>query len=281
MPGHNNWFKVNHKLGVDTKTTPFKIELAIPQEINFNFEEASNNNALLIANSFDNLYLCLSGGMDSEYVASVLLRNKIPFVPVLLKTKNNLGELWYAYHFCNKHNLKPLVLDYSTQNNKLLHTMLKYSKAAAIGITISFFPHVVAEHVAVLGGSLITGYGEPFTNSNDYTSLTDDRLELEEHDFYLDINFNTQHPGGFLSYTPDMFFSLITHLPLGVNIQAAKEQLYQVPGRSKFVSHLELPDFIPASERILKDPSLRCITMSRSDLLARVSTESTIKLSSI
>ena len=281
MPGHNNWININHKLCLNTKTTPFEIELAIPQKINFNFEEASNITASLIANTFDNLYLCLSGGMDSEYVASVLLRNKIPFVPVLLKTKNNLSELWYAYHFCSKNNLKPLVLDYSTKNNKLLHTMFKYSRAAAINITISFFPHVVAEHVAALGGSLITGYGDPFDYSNDYANVTDDRLELEEHDFYLDINFGTQHPGGFLSYTPDMFFSLVKHLPLGINIQAAKEHLYQVPGRSKFVSDLEMPDFIPVNECTLKDPSLRCITMSRSDLLTRAKTESTIKISNI
>ena len=57
MPGHNNWFNINHKLGLNTKTTPFEIELAIPQKINFNFEEASNITASLIANTFDNLYL--------------------------------------------------------------------------------------------------------------------------------------------------------------------------------------------------------------------------------
>jgi hypothetical protein len=281
MPGHNNWFKINLELGLNNLELPFEMELSVPPTLTTDFKQASDEAAKLLASKFNKLYLCLSGGMDSEYVATVLMRNKIPFVPVLLKTKNNLGELWYAYHFCSKHNLKPLVLDYSTQNNKLLHILFKYSNAAANNTTISFFPHVVAEHIATLGGSLLTGYGDPFPWGNDYDMITNDRLETDEHAFYLDVNFGTQHPGGFFSYTPDLFFSLVTHLPLGINIQAAKEQLYQVPGRSKFVSDLEMPDFVPAKHRILKDPELQCLVYSRSDLLARVSTESTIKLSSI
>lgn len=281
MPGHNNWFKTNLKLGTNLNELPFEIELSVPAVLNNNFEQASDDTAKLIANTFDNLYLCLSGGMDSEYVALVLMRNNIPFVPVLLKTDENLGELWYANHFCKRYNLKPLVIDYTNKSNALLRTMFKYSNAASVKTTISFFPHVIADYIESQGGSLITGYGEPFCNSNDYTVVTDDQLEIEEHDFYLDLTFGTKHPGGFLSYTPDMFFSLLTHLPLGVNTQVAKEMLYQIPGRSKIISSLEIPEFVPERVRGFKDPKLRCIKYSRSKLLALSQTQSIIKLSSI
>jgi hypothetical protein len=281
MPGHNSWVNTNLELGSDTQNLPFKIELVIPAVLGTNFEQASDTTARLIANTFDNLYLCLSGGMDSEYVASVLIRNKIPFVPVLLKTNGNLGEIWYANHFCTRHNLTPLVIDYTNNDNALLRLMFKYSNAASINNSISFFPHVIADYIESYGGSLITGYGEPFCNSNDYTVVTDDQLEIEEHDFYLDLNFGAKHPGGFLSYTPDMFFSLVTHMPIGVNIQVAKEILYQIPGRSKITSLLEFPTYVPDKVKKLKAPNLRCIKCSRTDLLTLAQTKSIIKLSSI
>lgn len=283
MPGYNNWFNINLKLGADNSKLPIEIELAIPSSINFNFEQASDATANLIASKFDNLHLCLSGGMDSEYVALVLLRNKIPFTPVLLKLDDNLEELWYAKHFCYRQNIKPLVLDYSGQYNKLLRTIFKYSNAASLGPGISFFPHVIADYLEPLNGSLITGYGDAVAYGdplNDYNTITNNDVEIEAHDFYLDLNFGDKHPGGFFSYTPDMFFSHIASMPLGLNLQAAKEELYQVPGRSKITFDLTQPDFIPASVWDRKAGNRKCVKSSRSNLLHWAKTQTNIKLGS-
>ena len=284
MPGHNNWIDINLKLGVDNSKLPFTIDLAVPPVTNLNFEQASNATANLIANTFDNLHLCLSGGMDSEYVAQVLLRNKIPFTPVLLNTGTYTDELWYAKHFCYRQNIKPLVLDYSTRYNKLLHTILKYSNAASLGPGISFFPHVIADYLAANNGSLITGYGDTVAYHeplNDYNDVVIDDIEIDAWDFYLDLSFSNKHPGGFFSYTPDMFFSTIKSLPMGINIQAAKEKLYQVAGRSKITMDLALPSYIPERVRKLKEGNRKCIKISRTELLHLIKTQSSIKLSSV
>ena len=279
MPGHNNWIKTNFELGSNIKELPFEIEFSIPKKLNTDFAQASDHTACVIASNYNNLHLCLSGGMDSEYVATVFMRNKIAFRPVILKTKDNLGEAWYAEHFCYQNQLDPVILDYTDKNNQLLRKMFEYSNQASINPTVSFFPHVIASHIGT--GSLITGYGEPFCNSNNYTVVTDDQLEIEEHDFYLDVSFGNRHPGGFLSYTPDMFFSLIANMPSGVNIQVAKERLYQIPGRSKIISRITFPAFIPDNKRVFKDPELRCVRTTRSNILSRIKTESIIKLSCI
>lgn len=279
MPGHNNWFKTNLKLETNLRELPFEIELEIPATVNTNFEQASDATANLIANKFDNLHLCLSGGMDSEYVATVFIRNKIPFTPVILKTKTNLGEAWYAEHFCHRYNLTPVILDYINDNNQLLRTMFEYSQRASINPTISFFPHVIANHIELQGGSLITGYGDPYGFSNNYSVVIDDQLDIEEHDFYLDLSFGDRHPGAFISYTPDMFFSFIQNLPMGINIQVAKEILYQIPVRSKIVGDPVFPEFVPTSALEPKDPKLRCIKTTKSYLLDHIGSKSTIKLS--
>lgn len=277
MPGYNNWLKTNFKLGLDNGKLPFELNLSVPSTINYNFEESSDEAANLIANKYDNLYLCLSGGMDSEFVAQVLLRNKISFTPVLLRTESNTDELWYAKNFCKRNSLTPLIIDYSTQHNKLLHTLMKYSNAAKIGASIAFYPHVIADHIKSKQGSLITGYGEPFCNSNDYDVVTEDELEITAYDYYLPINFQDQHPGAFMSYTPNMFFSLIKNMPLGINIQAAKEKLYQIPGRTKIRGELKFPDYVPRSA-VAK--SYEWIKTARTEILSLAATQPDIKLSS-
>jgi hypothetical protein len=279
MPGHNNWFQINLKLGLDNKKLPFEMELNIPSSLDMNFTSASDTTANLIANKFDNLYLSLSGGVDSEYVASVFLRNKIDFKAITVKSNRNLTELWHAKHFCKKHNLDLIVVDYSNQNKELLKKIFKYSNAIKMHPCLSFFPHVIADYILNKNGSLVTGYGDCFNTSNDYDINFEDELEIEEHAYYLDVNFLDRHPGAFFSYTPDIFFSLIKHMPTGINIHAAKENLYRVPGRSKQFCGLEVPNIVPERIREGKNCDLACIKYSKKDLLNRIKIESKILLS--
>ena len=107
MPGHNNWFDINLKKGLNNNEIPFEANLSIPiKPIVTDFTIASDQTAKLIANTYQNLYICLSGGLDSEYVAKVFLRNKIPFTAIIICTMENVGEVWFAKHFCNQNNLR-------------------------------------------------------------------------------------------------------------------------------------------------------------------------------
>lgn len=280
MPGYNNWFDINLSKEKDNCTLPFEITLNLPdQPINFDFEQASNNVAQLIANQYDNLHLCLSGGLDSEYVASVLLQNKIPFTPVLLITPDNIDEIWYAKHYCYQHNLAPLVIDYRLDYNKLLACVVRYAREINSPANISYFPHVVASHISKSGGTLITGYGEAMPYTNDYDVAIGSILEIEEHDFYLDVSFKNQHPGGFFSYTPDMFFSLIANIDINKNVQLAKSELYQLESRTKSSTKLKIPEIVPMSTRQAKDQNIKCIKIDRNQLMDQVRPGASIILS--
>jgi hypothetical protein len=58
-------------------------------------------------------------------------------------------------------------------------------------------------------------------------------LELEGHDYYLELAYKDAHPGAFFSYTPEIFRALITNLNTNVNSQLAKSELYGLLPRPK------------------------------------------------
>lgn len=63
----------------------------------------------------DDILLYLSGGIDSEFVARVLLEIKKPFTPVIFQWTNNAGniinehDLKHAFTFCVDNDLSPIV----------------------------------------------------------------------------------------------------------------------------------------------------------------------------
>jgi hypothetical protein len=281
MPGHNNWFDINLKKGLNNNEIPFEAKLSIPiKSIVTDFTIASDQTAKLIANTYQNLYICLSGGLDSEYVANVFLRNKIPFTAIIICTIENIGEVWFAKHFCNQNNISPIILDYTTCENLYVSKLLQFGKKLKLQSGIAFMVHLAAEFAEENNGSLVTGYGEPFSNSNDYDYPMGLILEIEEHDYYLDVSFDKKHPGAFFSYTPDMLFSMVNSIQYDKNTQLAKTNLYKIPGRSKIMSTIQSEKFNILNTILPKDPNLKCIKVRREKFLHDMLNCSTIVLSS-
>jgi len=281
MPGHNNWFDINLKKGLNNREIPYEATLSIPATpLVTDFVLASDQTAKLIANTYQNLYICLSGGLDSEYVATVFLRNNIPFTTIIICTRGNIGEVWFAKHFCDKNNISPIILDYITHENVYLSKLLQFGKELKLRSSIALTTHLAAEFVEKNNGALITGAGEPFSNSNDYDCPMGSILEFEENDHYLTVSFGNTHPGAFFSYTPDMLFSLVNSIEYDKNTQLAKTNLYKIPGRSKIMSTEEYEKFKLLHIRLIKDSNLKCIKVRREKFLHDMLNCSTIVLSS-
>jgi len=244
------------------------------------FTLASDQTAKIIANTYQNLYICLSGGLDSEYAATVFLRNNISFTPIIVCTIDNASEVWFAKHFCNQNNISPIILDYTTCQNLLISKLLKYSKIIKLRADLSFFAVIAAKFAEENNGVLITGYGEPFSNSNEYDCAMGSILEFEEHDYYINVIFGETHPGAFLSYTPDILFSLINSIQYDKNTQLAKTNLYNISGRSKIMSIVKSEKFNILNTTLPKDPNLRYIKIRREKFLHDMLNCSTIVLSS-
>lgn len=70
----------------------------------------------------NNIFLYLSGGLDSEFVAINLIRSGVSFTPVIFRwlskdgTVRNEFDISYAFKFCEKNKLRPIVRDVDVES---------------------------------------------------------------------------------------------------------------------------------------------------------------------
>lgn len=267
MPGLNNWFETTLAPNEQNCQKQFEVKFNFDiKELDLNFETASDTTANLIANRYENLHLCLSGGLDSEYVASVLVRNKIEFTPVIVITNGiSVLESWWAFDFCKKHNIEPLVFDYQENIDDLVKLMLKHSLKFNLPFNNGLIPCAVASKVS---GPVLTGFGDLVPMSKNYQEPIGDVVEGLECDYYLDL-LGDQHPSGFFAYTPSMCFSLLASLDRNDNSQSAKSRLYGVGFRAKIPSP-SIPNIpsqlVPLVEKNKKIDQLRWAYWSYEEL---------------
>lgn len=232
--GHQGWLTV--ELTTDS-VSKVNIEFAEQHIQSMSFQAAADYTARLIADKYHNLHLGLSGGLDSEFIATVLLRNNIPFTPVIFDYEMNSAELWYAREFCRRHNLEPLI------TKKDLRGMLALYRQCGVdlGFMESFEINVVSVALPLLypDAHFITGYGELLSSASDTLTGSDyipRVLEAMPHDWYLERYSKQSHPGAFFSYTPELMYSFINSINFDTDLQTAKSSLYNVPNRPKIAA---------------------------------------------
>jgi hypothetical protein len=232
--GHSGWLTVN--LTTDT-TSRVQLDFAEQRIQPMSFQAAADYTAQVIAAKYDNLHLGLSGGLDSEFVATVLLRNQIPFTPVMFDYGMNSAELWYAKEFCRRHNLNPQVTQMDLRGMLALYRQC----GMELGFMESFEINVVSAALPLLypDAHFITGYGG--LDSSDTATLSGDAtlprvLEAMPHDWYLERYSKQSHPGAFFSYTPELMYAFIDSLDFTTDSQTAKSSMYGVANRPKISS---------------------------------------------
>lgn len=223
--GHKDWIQCNPSI-----TEQFRMALTPANAVlQTEFHHAADYTATLINARYENIYLCLSGGIDSEYVATTLLRNRIPFVPVILDADFTRTEVQYAYKFCASHNIAPQVIDYTGPDGhqRLLKELAAIAFRMRVPMDLGLIPNLVAKLLP--NASILTGYGDPFAVNT--TKAIGNMIEFYDHDYYLHLSGD--HPGAFFSYTPELLRAMVADIDTTKNIQDAKEQLYDIRWRPK------------------------------------------------
>ena len=281
--GYQNWLQTNLTVGsMDNLTTPFNATFNIESPVStMSFNDAADYTANLIAHKYDNLHLCFSGGLDSEYVATVLCRNKIPFTPVILLTPNN-AEIWYAFKFCKFNNLTPVVFDFSSKtgltNNFSQILLNAYQIASAIKLPIveALISNVVSKLLPDSSATVITGCGEPLRMSDHFDDPIGDVFEIWDRDCYLNLEYGDRHPGAFFTFTPEIFKAMITDIDYTLNSQLAKSKLYGLSERAKSYSVFEYTKDIMGyqhghindlNKKFSREEHLKYVTYDRQQLL--------------
>lgn len=227
----NNWFTTNLYERSADNHIDFQIKFEPYEFVDRGFYKNCDILAQQLYDRYKNLYICYSGGMDSEFVLKVFVDLGIPITPVVVTTPYTSQECQYAFKYCNSRSIK-----YETMHlgDECIQLMKEKSLDRGLFSLLGAIPLLVCDYVNQVGGKLITGYGEPFTTLPGIKSLNlmTDRMEFCEWDYYLDAYDNT-HPSGFFTYSLPVFYSLVNEIDYNIPTQIAKCNLYKVKPRHK------------------------------------------------
>jgi hypothetical protein len=157
------------------------------------------------------LYLMYSGGIDSEYVLSVLLSKGMDVTPVLIKLNPgyNNHDLEYAFKYCQSKGITPLVVDIDFDHFVKSGKIFDIAKRMESSV---YHYAATASVVGSLDGTVLMGHGEPYINLNTKTNQWDvvrNQYEFAMLKYYSD-NGILGTPE-FLSYTSEQYFSFLSN----------------------------------------------------------------------
>ena len=254
----NNWMRLSWGDRRERKNKEnFEVSISSQLKSIPSFQQACDEVAVEIANKYDNLFVAMSGGCDSEHVANVFFRNKIPFTPMFVTYKKTVHndqryERWYANLWCRKHNVKPLEVDVSEYINSSLDRQryIKFRPRLGLGfLTQSCLIDIVNKHQ----GHIVTGMQLEYYPDQDQMTYLEPQLGnyqgfvMQESDGYMDLLAPNQHPWAFFYWSPKLLASFVNSWNLDLNMQENKAEIYDVSPRPKM---LYPADFYP--EKITK-----------------------------
>lgn len=171
------------------------------------FEETKIACGLIYEQRSAPLQLCYSGGLDSEYVLSVLLHLGIPVEVVIMNTQYNYHETKYAFKFCEAKNITPTIVD------------LDYDKFVESGKLIEIAESMCCAQwqipanmwlVEQLTGTVIIGNDPPHMKLNKEDNLWYlDEEEVIHSQFNFWRNRDILGTPFLLSYTPELMLSFL------------------------------------------------------------------------
>lgn len=242
---NNKWINIGWD-GLNTRTEKENLKVTFNHRAKalIDFDLACDQAAKEIYDSSKNLYLALSGGSDSEYVATCLVRNNIPFTPLLIDYSLYQGicpqyELWYAHQWCKKYQKQPKVvaLNDFTKSSKEKQNYDKIKPRLPNGLITSGFLHLLMEEV---GGNLITGAQLEYYPDHEQMTYLEPQLGnyngfvMEESDYYLEAIEPNRHPWAFFYWSPEVMSSFVNSWDTGLTMQENKAAIYKTSPRPKF-----------------------------------------------
>lgn len=262
MPGLNDWITLKYDKVTCTCALDFSAVELLPKEdsIDYTIEK--------ITERYDNLYVCLSGGIDSEFMANCLLSRGIKFTPVIVDFEGNRLEAWYAYLWCKRNNIEPRVISLPLQMAAAIfqHYAVKHSTAFVSGMEFVLN--------TLIDGHLLFGSADPFFVqpgiADQLADTTPLNLEISSYDFALDLAYPRVHPGSFFAYTPTLMVTLATELDYSKPVQLAKAEYYGVNPRPKVSAYVNTKDIAEIAAQVNSSVPLYTIKLGARDTFLEI-----------
>jgi hypothetical protein len=178
-------------------------------------------------------------------VANVMLRNGIAFTPFVLDIPGvNDLEVWHAYHWCWQNKVTPLVYKMTVPEfeTNFLPNLRRIRDTHQAGLVMILW---MADHIAALGGKLITAVAELNLDS-DHQIFYSNTV-----DYVLNLFDGGRHPTGFFSYTPELVLSYVKQFDTAINEQYNKIKFYGVGPRPKYNWTSEFGSVSPRCNKLI------------------------------
>lgn len=222
MGTHNHWFKTNIHDRLTNPYTDLKVFIDDVRAKPMDFIDSCYDVAYRIRDLGKPIYIPLSGGLDSEFVLKIFLDLAIPVTPVIVSTPANVLESAYAFHYCKKRGVKPIVLEYTEAD--LIKTYYEdiFRKLNGYGFN-SAAVLLAGRYIEEQGGIAIVGEH----------IIDDDCFGVNEWDFYNDVLIHPDNSLYFFIYTPEIVCAMVKARRPEEPDQEFKLRLYGLDFRPK------------------------------------------------
>ncbi len=198
----------------------WKVEIDPPgRPVGTYFEETVKAAEMVWAQKQGNLYLCYSGGLDSEFALSVFRHLGMEVTPVIMCTQYNQTERQYAFDYCDAHNIKPLVVNLDLDEFINSGQMLEIAKSIQCGAW------QIASNMwltSQIEGTVITGECPPHLKKVNNKWYHD-----EDQIYHSTVNYfkNNAVYGTpfFMNYTAEMVYAFLTDPAI---VELANDRIY-------------------------------------------------------
>jgi hypothetical protein len=170
------------------------------------FEETIRAAEMIWSQKQGDLYLCYSGGLDSEFALSVLRHLGMTVTPVIMCTQYNQIERQYAFDYCDAHNIKPVVINLDLDEFINSGEMLEIAKSIQCGAW------QIASNMwltSQLDGTVITGECPPHLKKVENIWYHDEDQIYHSTVTYFKNNGIYGTPF-FMNYTAEMVYAFLT-----------------------------------------------------------------------
>jgi hypothetical protein len=204
------------------------------------YEETVNVAEIVWSQKQGNLFLCYSGGLDSEYVLAVFKSLGMPITPVIMRTQYNHHETQYAFKYCDENSITPVVIDLDydkfVESGEFLKIATEY-KIAAYQLPSNLWL------TTQIDGTVITGDSNPHLFLHNDNKWYVDEIEPVYSQFEFFKRNNIHGTPFFLSYTSEQYFAFLTdptmvalarnHIPGKTGSYSSKVHVYNNQNRFK------------------------------------------------
>lgn len=222
----NSWLSSNVRDRLEDQSVDFNVTLTPQRFEKIDFHGAARMVALEIGENYDNIFIGLSGGIDSEYVMTVFHDLKIPFRPIIVATPGNTLEVEYAYYKCEELKITPIILSVSETEFLSVYKNTILRKVGSKGI--NYTPNIITSHyVKKNNGFLITA---DHLLDEGYFATKAELVSISDYDLCLDC-FDVDSTCFFI-YNPEITYAMIEQMD-GSKLTYFKSRLYGLPFRPK------------------------------------------------